>query len=348
MSNCRVTRRDFIRVSGSGAAFAAIGQGCSEKDRDDGSSTEPLFRFVQWNDVHIDETRPPSYHLANEKMRYLVEWIRQAGRKSSPDFVVGIGDMIHGGDQPSLVPDIRLQKSLMAGLAVPFYPVIGNHENVQREGDTSYEAPFREAFGEDRTNYTLEHKGFLFVMLNNSGAPDSNSREVGRRRNEWFRGVLDASVDLPKIVCCHIPLVPIRDEAVLKESFGFSSYTAHDDQLVGLVDQHADSIVAVLSGHLHLTGVVTRNGVHHVSISGTASYPCVFASYDVYADRIRLRVHSLPQHLSTSNTNIHGRPRHATDYTDAAHPTHESYLKGNPSERDAEWSFSVGSHRPEV
>lgn len=67
-----------------------------------------------------------------------------------------------------------------------------------------------------------------------------------------------------------------------------------------------------------LTGVVTRNGVHHVSISGTASYPCDFASFDVYPDRIRFRVHSLPQQLSTPDTNIHGRPRHAVDYTDSS------------------------------
>ena len=200
----------------------------------------PLFRFVQWNDVHIDETQPPGYRLANEKMKYLVDWVNDAKRRPRPDFVIGIGDMIHGGDLESLAPDIRLQKKLLGNLKIPFYPVVGNHENVQQEGDTKYEAAFREAFGDDRTNYTLKHKGLLFVMLNNSGAPSSNSRDVGRRRNEWFRSVLDASADLPKIVCCHIPLVPLRDEAVLAKSFGFSSYAAKDEQLLSLVDQHAN------------------------------------------------------------------------------------------------------------
>ncbi len=346
MSDRLLNRRDFIRVAGSGAALAATGQNSLSTGRDNEAPGNLLFRFVQWNDVHIDETRPPSYRLANEKMRYLVDWANETENRPRPDFVIGIGDMIHGGAVASLAPDIRLQKSLLANLEIPFYPVIGNHENVQQEGNASYEAPFREAFGEDRTNYTLKHKGLLFVVLNNTGAPSSNSREVGKRRNEWFRSVLDASPDLPKIVCCHIPLVPLRGEAVLKKSFGFSSYAAKAEQLLGLVDQHAESIVAVLSGHLHLTGVVTRNGVHHVSISGTASYPCDFASFDVYPDRIRFRVHSLPQQLSTPDTNIHGRPRHAVDYTDPAHPTHESYIKGNPSERYAEWPCLVGHRRP--
>ena len=28
---------------------------------------QPLFRFVQWNDIHIDATPPSDYKLANEK-----------------------------------------------------------------------------------------------------------------------------------------------------------------------------------------------------------------------------------------------------------------------------------------
>ncbi len=173
-------------------------------------------------------------------------------------------------------------------------------------------------------------------MLNDSGAPMSNSKEVGQRRNEWLRGVLEESAGVAKIICCHIPLIPIREEPVLAKSFGFVSYTAKDAQLLRLVDEHAESIVAVLSGHLHLTGMVLRKGVHYVSLSGTASYPCDFASFDVYADRIRMRVHSLPKELQTPDTNIHGARRHKVDYTDAAHLTAESYVRGNPDERDVE------------
>ena len=334
MSEKRLTRRGFVQAAGVGMALGAVGQNCLPATRAGEPDENPLFRFVQWNDVHVDQTQPPGYQSANEKMGYLVDWVNDAKRLPRPDFVIGIGDMIHGGALQDLSPDTRLQERLQADLKIPFYPVVGNHENVQQEGNPRHEAAFREAFGDDRANYTLKHKGLLFVMLNNSGAPSSNSAAVGRRRNEWFRGILDASPDLPKIVCCHIPLLPLRDEPVLKKSFGFSSYAAKDEQLLSLVDRHAKSIVAVLSGHLHLTGVVNRNGVHHVSISGTASYPCDFASYDVYPNRIRLRVHSLPKKLLTPETNIHGRPRHQLDYTDSGHPTHESYVKGNPSERD--------------
>ncbi len=331
----KLTRRRFVRVAGVGAALGTIGQNCLRSGQASDESETPVFRFLQWNDVHIDQTQPPGYQLANEKMKYLVQW---ANREDAPraDFVVGVGDMVHGGSLATLAPDTQLQKKLLANLKIPFYPVIGNHENVQREGSTEYQAAFCEAFGEDRTNYTLRHKGLLFVMLNDSGAPMSNSKEVGRRRNDWLRRVLEKSPEDPKIVCCHIPLIPIREEPVLAKSFGFVSYAAKDPQLLGLIDEHADSIAAVLSGHLHLTGVVVRKGVHHISLSGTASYPCDFASFDVFPDRIRLRIHSLPKELQTPDTNIHGQHRHKVDYTDATHPTPESYVRGNPSERDVE------------
>jgi hypothetical protein len=146
------------------------------------------------------------------------------------------------------------------------------------------------------------------------------------------------------ILCCHIPLVPVREEAVLKQSFGFGSYIAHDDELLGLVDAHADRIVAVLSGHLHLTGVVQRHGVHHIVVSGPASYPCDFASYELFANHLRVRMHSLPREYLTPATNLHGLRRHNIDYTDADHITHELYIQGNPQERALEIPLT-GSNR---
>lgn len=305
-----------------------------------------MFRFVQWNDTHIDATTPPDYKLANEKVQYLVESLHAATLFPVPDFVIGIGDIINGEDLSSLAPDFALFRKLTADLKCPYYPVVGNHEVVQQEGNPQYEAPYRQAFGDQRINYTCRHGGVQFVMLDNSGAPASNRTEVGRRRNRWLGDVLAATQKLPTILCCHIPLVPLRDEEVLKKSFGFGSYTAHDAELLKLVDAHADSVVAVLSGHLHLTGVVRRNGVCHVAVSGTASYPCDFASYEVFPDRIRMRVHSLPPHLVTPATDIHGKPRHATDYTDAAHATHEAYVKGNPEERALDMVLRGRQHLP--
>ena len=104
------------------------------------------------------------------------------------------------------------------------------------------------------------------------GSPDSNPG-AGKARNQWLRHTLDASPDEPTILCCHIPLIPLREERVLSRSFGFKSYAAHDSELLETVETHSATVIAVLSGHLHLTGVVRKRDIFHIVPSGSATYP---------------------------------------------------------------------------
>ncbi len=328
-----LSRRRFLHVAGLAALPLLRGRRARRSAACGTSGERPRLRFVQWNDVHLQSSSPTAYRLANEKLRWLVDSLNAETMFPLPDFVLGVGDMIHGGSLARLTPDFSLLKKALASLKCPFYPVMGNHENVQQEGDEQYEAAYRATFGENRLNYAFLCGGIQFIALNDSGAPRTNRTPVGRRRHDWLRRQLEASPNVPKIICCHIPLTPVREEALLRKSFGFASYAARDEDLLKLVDTHADRILAVLSGHLHLTGVVRRKGVYHIVPSGTASYPCDFALYEVFADRIRVRMHSLPKKLLTPDTDIHGRPRHAIDYTDVAHPGHEAYIRGNASER---------------
>jgi hypothetical protein len=326
-----VTYRRWLYAAGLTVVAALLGSFSGKSI----AAEQPLMTFVQWNDVHLDSTTPSDYRLANAKMDYLVRSLNAETCFPLPNFVIGVGDMItgEGAGVPKLTADFALLKAKLARLKCPFYPVMGNHEDIQREGNGQYEAPYRAAFGDDRVNYTFQRGGIQFLMLNDSGAPATNQTEVGKARDQWLRHQLDASPSVPKIICCHIPLVPLREESVLQQSFGFASYAARDDHLVQMVEQHSDTVIAVLSGHLHLTGVTQRNGIYHISVSGTASYPCDFAYYAVFSDRIRVRIYSLPKELVTPDTDIHGRPRWATDYTDATHSTHRTYVAGNASER---------------
>ena len=47
---------------------------------------EPVLRFVQWNDMHVEDP-PPGYALANEKVEYLVDAINDETYFPLPDFV---------------------------------------------------------------------------------------------------------------------------------------------------------------------------------------------------------------------------------------------------------------------
>lgn len=310
-----------------------------------GAATEPsqqdkskkLFEFVQINDTHIqspqrtpaDDKPPHTYARANDKFKW---WVDAVNRRPQPEFIVAIGDLIHGQRLDRLPIDFDELKQLLKPLQPTLYPTLGNHEVVQNEGNPEYERPYRKMFGDDRVSYTFEHGGLLFIMLNNAGAAVVKDKVI-RARNAWLRDVLEKNKAKEKILCCHIPVIAVRDEQTLAKSFGFPSFHAHDAELLDLVDSHANSILAVLSGHLHLTGYAERKGVHHISISGTASYPSDYARFAVYENKIEMNVHQLPKDLNSAAPSIHGKPRYEHDFTDNTHPTADEYQRGRSDER---------------
>jgi len=332
MSKELISRRRFIKygmAGGSGLLLGAMGAGPSDG---------PLFRFLQINDLHVQEPgspaqspHPGTYARANEKARWLVEAINREAFAPLPDFVVGVGDLIHGERLDRLGPDLRALRAILQPLKCPLYPVVGNHEVVQQERSAEHLQPYVEAFGRDRVEYTFTSKGVLFVALNNSGAP---SPQAAAGRTEWLGRILEENRTRPKILLCHIPLLALRDEPALARSFGFPSYRDHDAGTLRLVDQHSDTVIAVLSGHLHLTGMKMRRGVCHFVLSGTASYPSDGAAvFEVFPDRVRVVVRQLPQELARSAPSIHGKPRHEQDHVDAEHDSAEKYQCGAPAER---------------
>jgi len=322
-----------VEVTGATVLAMAVFSGCVLEG---GRRETALFRFMQINDTHVDaDAGKDGYEQANEKARWVLE--AAAGTHfPRPDFVVGVGDLINGERLDALAPDLRLLQEMLKPLGVPFYPVVGNHEVIQQEGNPKFEQAYREAFGNGRVNYTFTHGGVLFIALNNSGACCVGPAVV-KARNEWLRRELERAPDVPKIILCHVPLVPLREEAVLAKSFGFRSYMDHDGQTLKIVEQHADTVIAVLTGHLHLTGMVQRNGIFHISIAGTASYPCDYALYTVLPDRIEVAVKQVPPKLVTPKTNIHGKPRYPKDFVDGSHKTPEEYVSGRGHER----SFTI-------
>lgn len=322
-----------VGVAGESTNRASRSEIPESKERLSAQVGAPLCSFLQINDAHVHAGAPGrgGYEKTSEKLRWLVEAAVSGRHFPRPEFVVGIGDLIDGERIEALAPDLRLLRETLKPLRVPFYPVVGNHEVVQREGNPKYEQAYREAFGNDRVNYTFTQGGMLFIALNNSGACCVGPTVV-KARNDWLRRELERAPGVPKIILCHIPLIPLREEAVLAKSFGFRSSMDRDGETLKIVEAH-DSVIAVLSGHLHLTGVAKRKGVFHISIAGTASYPCDYALYTIFPDRIEATVRQLPADLVTPKTNIHGKPRYPHDFVDGRHPTPWQYVAGLADER---------------
>jgi hypothetical protein len=151
-------RRTFLRTVGASAAGGALAAGACQPILAAGSAEgpqTPKFRFVQWNDTHVqsplrDRDGPAlqTYARANEKLQWCVETVN---RELKPDFVLGLGDLIHGERLDRLPLDLEQFQTLTKPLQAPLYPTPGNHETVQQEGHPDYERAYRAVFGDALT-----------------------------------------------------------------------------------------------------------------------------------------------------------------------------------------------------
>ncbi|MCP4327671.1 MAG: hypothetical protein GY791_04445 [Alphaproteobacteria bacterium] len=146
-------------------ALAACASVATMEVRTDRDAAAPLavpaeegaFQFV----VYGDRTGGPVSGL---------EILEQAVEETNlldPDLVMTVGDLVQGYNQtPLWLDQMRAYKAVMAGLAMPWFPVAGNHDIYwrgstpppgQHEGD--YEAHFGPLW------YWFPHKNAAFVVL---------------------------------------------------------------------------------------------------------------------------------------------------------------------------------------
>jgi len=344
-----LSRRNFISLSAKGiitAPFLSTGVLAADSNTDSNAGSHkqketPKFRFMQVNDLHIQSDksryqlkRDPTYQNANARAFWLQEAIKDGIYFPTLDFVLGIGDLVHGENLNAIKYDMDFfSRHFVSMFPIPLYPVVGNHENAQQEGNPENEGPYTQVFGKDKLNYSFVHKGLHFIVLNNSGTWSVKDPMIIEYRLTSLKEMLDKEPDLPKIICCHIPLVPLREKQVLAKSFGFNSYCTKEPELLALIEQRKEKVLAVLSGHLHLSGVVNVQSVYHISLSGLASYPHDMAIYSVFESGIEVELIRVPSDLLDPSTNIHGAARFGIDYVDELHPDYTTYIMGNASER---------------
>lgn len=327
--NGMVTRREFMQLGVSALIVARAGGA-------GGQTPKRRFRFFLWNDIHVRNPevpdRPPPYPLANEKAQWAVECAQGKHGVEPPDFIMSAGDIIDG-EIPDFGQDFAyLKEAVLDKLPVPFMPCLGNHENEQGEGIPEKYRAYDACFGEGRRNYVFTYRGMGFIVVDTSGGhrtPD----EVTAVRNAFMEHAFAAFDGMPVFVVTHVPLVAFREEEVLTASFGWPSWRVLDPRMLEIVEAHRDSVVAVLSGHLHLSGMCIVNGITHVDVAGTAAYPCDYAEIDVFDDHVDVQLRSVPEEMRQRGGDTHGKPRHPIDYTDAEHKDYASYVMGNPDER---------------
>lgn len=299
-------------------------------------SDEPRLQFLQINDLHYRDFRHEldtlTFRDANTRTGWLLEALRKPGVLPPADFILAIGDMVHGESIEALERECTTMAAALNELPVEVFPAMGNHEIKQSEGDPEWELPFRDAYSVN-DHYSFEREGIAFIVFNNAGTGQTLTPTSREKRLENLQRLLARHRNQPKIIACHVPLVCIRDESVLAASSDFPTYKCLEPEILEAIEDESDSVLAVLGGHVHITGCVVQKGIHHLIASGPASFPHDIVHYSVFDDRIDVEVIQLPSNFWVPETNLHGATRHGRDFTDSRHPTALAYIQGNPDER---------------
>ena len=236
-----------------GLAVSQIFPGCFQNI----DSGKKLFSFVQINDTHLVLPGNKGYPKVEEKLRSVISSINSEENFALPEFVLFAGDIIEGKRLNLLQPECEFAKSILDQLKCPYYTVVGNHETLNTEGNPRFLNAYIRTFGEDKIHYSFIYKGIHFILFDNSNGLGS-SKDVTVLRNKWLKDTLESNSN-PKIIICHIPLVSYREEDKLSNSFGFWSYKLQGDNTLNIIQGFSDKIIAVLNGHVHLTGLIKTN-----------------------------------------------------------------------------------------
>lgn len=244
-----LNRRSFLATLGAAAA-------CPHPLEAAGGS----FRFAVIADTHIiDEFyRGPegnaedteSIFKTTERLRSAREQINAL--RPAMDLTFLVGDYFH--NYPSNDIDFFFQnktrvdaaKELTDGFVMPVHAGFGNHDyNVPRFSRENSHELFRRKYGL-KPYYSIEHKGFKFVHLNNFlGATwdskharyDKSKGSLGEEQLNWFEAEL--AQHKPTFVFVHFPMIIV-------ETNERPGYDLH-----GIVKKHRETIQRVISGHWH-------------------------------------------------------------------------------------------------
>ena len=199
------------------------------------------------------------------------------------DLTFLVGDYFHNYPSPDIdfyfknKTRVDHAKEITDGFTMPVHIGFGNHDydvpKVSRE--MSHEL-FRRKYN-DKPYYSVEHKGFKFIHLNNflgatwtpgSSTYDKNKGSLGEEQLNWLEAELKQHK--PSFVFIHFPLLIVTPTE--KADYG----------TLPLLKKYKDTIQLVVSGHWHKWVEFGRTfGPQHLVMAATRYDPNAYLIVEV-------------------------------------------------------------------
>ena len=162
------------------------------------------------------------------------------------DFVVITGDFTDSG---AVAESLARLKTILDGLNVPYYPVIGDHDRPEVFGKV-FPGPFNAAF---------DVKGRRIVTL------DAHTGRLTEESAQWLIDELDAHQGVPTLVFLHRPIVMSSlEKALARKYYRVPLTLGNAAEVLDAIDRRP-WVRAVFAGHCHMNTERTRNGCLHVT-----------------------------------------------------------------------------------
>ena len=219
-------RRHFLQLAGFGGAVFLSGLPTAA-----GAEPASDFFFVQLSDTHWGFEGPPNPD-ARGTLPKAIAAVNALPRP--PDFVIFTGDLTHTTDDPAerrrRMAEFKEIAARLEAKDVRFIP--GEHDAALDAGKA-----FKEHFG--AVNYTFDHKGVHFIVLDNVSDPGA---QIGEAQLAWLAADLQGQAkDARIVVFAHRPLFDLYPQ--------WDWATRDGARAVDLLMPYAH--VTVFYGHIH-------------------------------------------------------------------------------------------------
>lgn len=237
-------RRQFVQLTGLGGAVFASGLAVPAQ----AAAAYDDFYFVQLTDTHWGFEGAPNPDAKGTLPKAIAAVNALA---NAPDFVIFTGDLTHTTDDPKVrrqrMTEFRDIAAQLKAKTVRFIP--GEHDASLDNGKA-----YKELFG--APNYTFDHKGVHFIVLDNVSDP---AAQLGDAQLAWLADDLKKQAkDARIVVFAHRPLFDLYPQ--------WDWATRDGAKAIELLMPHAN--VTVFYGHIHQEHhQMTGHIAHHSAMS---------------------------------------------------------------------------------
>jgi predicted phosphodiesterase len=195
------------------------------------------------------------------------------------DFVFQLGDLTDNG-KPE---EFAVARSILDSLRCPLYPVVGNHDNMQSDNKQGW----KDFAGRDSTNYSFDHGGLHFLVIDCTMDPYVAPRvHCDRTLLEWVAQDLAANSAKPAFLISHFNMWERSWDADFALGKGYGEYKGMPDLREKL--RAAGNVIAVINGHVHANRVELHDGIHYIDIGATLVGRPSIRYFYVFSDRVEV------------------------------------------------------------